>query len=146
MGFSIGHVTAIYVIAHYCMAGKAQANEQRYTKLKEKYSELVQNHADLLRKVGPSSLFLSPPSPSSCWLCASYYAQEKQETLTKRAVSHLCKREMVFLLSEGHLWGKSPVELPPLYTMPGFFGWVQVARFCLRDFKILLCPVKIPSS
>lgn len=34
-------------------AGKAQANEQRYSKLKEKYSELVQNHADLLRKVGP---------------------------------------------------------------------------------------------
>lgn len=32
--------------------GKAQANEQRYSKLKEKYSELVQNHADLLRKVG----------------------------------------------------------------------------------------------
>lgn len=35
-----------------CMAGRAQANEQRYSKLKEKYSELVQNHADLLRKVG----------------------------------------------------------------------------------------------
>ena len=33
--------------------GKAQANEQRYSRLKEKYSELVQNHADLLRKVGP---------------------------------------------------------------------------------------------
>uniref|UniRef100_A0AAQ4NX89 I/LWEQ domain-containing protein n=1 Tax=Gasterosteus aculeatus aculeatus TaxID=481459 RepID=A0AAQ4NX89_GASAC len=30
---------------------KAQANEQRYSKLKEKYSELVQSHADLLRKV-----------------------------------------------------------------------------------------------
>uniref|UniRef100_A0A4W4FKP4 Huntingtin-interacting protein 1-related protein n=1 Tax=Electrophorus electricus TaxID=8005 RepID=A0A4W4FKP4_ELEEL len=30
---------------------KAQANEQRYTKLKEKYTELVQSHADLLRKV-----------------------------------------------------------------------------------------------
>ncbi|KAK1900232.1 Huntingtin-interacting protein 1 [Dissostichus eleginoides] len=30
---------------------KAQANEQRYTKLKEKYSELVQSHADLLRKM-----------------------------------------------------------------------------------------------
>uniref|UniRef100_A0A7N8Y5D1 Huntingtin-interacting protein 1-related protein n=1 Tax=Mastacembelus armatus TaxID=205130 RepID=A0A7N8Y5D1_9TELE len=30
---------------------KAQANEQRYTKLKEKYTELVQGHADLLRKV-----------------------------------------------------------------------------------------------
>lgn len=35
-----------------CVAGRAQANEQRYSKLKEKYSELVQNHADLLRKVG----------------------------------------------------------------------------------------------
>lgn len=33
------------------VAGKAQANEQRYTKLKEKYTELVQSHADLLRKV-----------------------------------------------------------------------------------------------
>lgn len=34
------------------VAGKAQANEQRYTKLKEKYTALVQSHADLLRKVG----------------------------------------------------------------------------------------------
>lgn len=33
------------------LPGKAQANEQRYTKLKEKYTELVQSHADLLRKV-----------------------------------------------------------------------------------------------
>lgn len=40
-----------------CTAGRAQANEQRYSKLKEKYSELVQNHADLLRKVG-----LQPPA------------------------------------------------------------------------------------
>uniref|UniRef100_A0A8C5BWM5 I/LWEQ domain-containing protein n=1 Tax=Gadus morhua TaxID=8049 RepID=A0A8C5BWM5_GADMO len=31
---------------------KAQANEQRYTKLKEKYTGLVQSHAELLRKVG----------------------------------------------------------------------------------------------
>lgn len=38
-----------------CVAGRAQANEQRYSKLKEKYSELVQNHADLLRKVGPTA-------------------------------------------------------------------------------------------
>uniref|UniRef100_A0A8C9VMF5 Huntingtin interacting protein 1 n=1 Tax=Scleropages formosus TaxID=113540 RepID=A0A8C9VMF5_SCLFO len=30
---------------------RAQANEQRYTKLKEKYTALVQSHADLLRKV-----------------------------------------------------------------------------------------------
>lgn len=29
------------------------ANEQRYVKLKEKYTELVQSHAYLLRKVGP---------------------------------------------------------------------------------------------
>lgn len=35
---------------------KAQANEQRYTKLKEKYTELVQSHADLLRKVRQTSL------------------------------------------------------------------------------------------
>lgn len=34
--------------------GKAQANEQRYSKLKGKYSELVQSHADLLRKVRPA--------------------------------------------------------------------------------------------
>lgn len=33
------------------VTGKAQTTEQRYVKLKEKYSELVQNHADLLRKV-----------------------------------------------------------------------------------------------
>lgn len=38
-----------------CPTEKAQANEQRYTKLKEKYTELVQSHADLLRKVGPIS-------------------------------------------------------------------------------------------
>lgn len=44
-----------------CVAGRAQANEQRYSKLKEKYSELVQNHADLLRKVGsPKPLWASP--------------------------------------------------------------------------------------
>uniref|UniRef100_A0A8B9JA55 Huntingtin-interacting protein 1-related protein n=1 Tax=Astyanax mexicanus TaxID=7994 RepID=A0A8B9JA55_ASTMX len=36
---------------------KAQANEQRYTKLKEKYTELVQSHADLLRKVSSRSSF-----------------------------------------------------------------------------------------
>lgn len=44
-------------------AGKAQANEQRYSKLKEKYSELVQNHADLLRKVGPYSRPQASPGP-----------------------------------------------------------------------------------
>lgn len=38
--------------------GKAQANEQRYTKLKEKYTELVQNHADLLRKVGSHVFYI----------------------------------------------------------------------------------------
>lgn len=43
------------------MAGRAQANEQRYSKLKEKYSELVQNHADLLRKVGSQNP--QPPQP-----------------------------------------------------------------------------------
>lgn len=46
-----------------CVAGRAQANEQRYSKLKEKYSELVQNHADLLRKVGSPNP-LSIPFPS----------------------------------------------------------------------------------
>lgn len=41
---------------------KAQANEQRYTKLKEKYTELVQSHADLLRKVRQTSLSSSSSS------------------------------------------------------------------------------------
>uniref|UniRef100_A0A3P8YRC0 I/LWEQ domain-containing protein n=1 Tax=Esox lucius TaxID=8010 RepID=A0A3P8YRC0_ESOLU len=45
--------------------GKAVANEQRYTKLKEKYTELVQGHADLLRKVGPPRPRRYPnPSPT----------------------------------------------------------------------------------
>uniref|UniRef100_A0A8C5GQ75 Huntingtin-interacting protein 1-related protein n=1 Tax=Gouania willdenowi TaxID=441366 RepID=A0A8C5GQ75_GOUWI len=35
---------------------KAQANEQRYSKLKEKYTELVQSHADLLRRVSEQHL------------------------------------------------------------------------------------------
>uniref|UniRef100_A0A4W4FKD3 Huntingtin-interacting protein 1-related protein n=1 Tax=Electrophorus electricus TaxID=8005 RepID=A0A4W4FKD3_ELEEL len=45
---------------------KAQANEQRYTKLKEKYTELVQSHADLLRKVDvhtQAKCFTPAPSP-----------------------------------------------------------------------------------
>jgi hypothetical protein len=46
----------------YYLAGKAQANEQRYSKLKEKYTELVQSHADLLRKVGQPGL-VHPPHP-----------------------------------------------------------------------------------
>lgn len=50
-------------------SGKAQANEQRYSKLKEKYNELVQNHADLLRKVGPS------PPPAACPTCTGPPAQ-----------------------------------------------------------------------
>jgi len=51
----------IYIFTHtqynnnVSMTEKAQANEQRYTKLKEKYSELVQSHADLLRKVRKTS-------------------------------------------------------------------------------------------
>lgn len=45
--------------------GKAQANEQRYSKLKEKYSELVQNHADLLRKVGPLTSLLPCSGPTA---------------------------------------------------------------------------------
>uniref|UniRef100_A0A8C2Z3T1 Huntingtin-interacting protein 1-related protein n=1 Tax=Cyclopterus lumpus TaxID=8103 RepID=A0A8C2Z3T1_CYCLU len=45
---------------------KAQANEQRYTKLKEKYSELVQSHADLLRKVRKMSLTSSSSTKSFC--------------------------------------------------------------------------------
>lgn len=60
-GSELGSVLTL-VLDH---AGKAQANEQRYSKLKEKYSELVQNHADLLRKVGPAAS-LSPrmgPAP-----------------------------------------------------------------------------------
>lgn len=44
------------------VTGRAQANEQRYSKLKEKYSELVQNHADLLRKVGSPNAPQHPPS------------------------------------------------------------------------------------
>lgn len=49
------------------VAGRAQANEQRYSKLKEKYSELVQNHADLLRKVGSQTRQhpLSQPCPNT---------------------------------------------------------------------------------
>uniref|UniRef100_A0A8C2XPF3 Huntingtin-interacting protein 1-related protein n=1 Tax=Cyclopterus lumpus TaxID=8103 RepID=A0A8C2XPF3_CYCLU len=47
---------------------KAQANEQRYTKLKEKYSELVQSHADLLRKVRKMSLTSSSSTKSFCVL------------------------------------------------------------------------------
>ncbi|MEQ2204594.1 hypothetical protein XENOCAPTIV_015675, partial [Xenoophorus captivus] len=43
---------------------KAQANEQRYTKLKEKYTELVQSHADLLRKVSRTRRAASHPSVS----------------------------------------------------------------------------------
>lgn len=50
-------------------SGKAQANEQRYSKLKEKYNELVQNHADLLRKVGPSL------PPAACPTCTGPPAQ-----------------------------------------------------------------------
>lgn len=45
---------SLYVFTRL-LPGKAQANEQRYTKLKEKYTELVQSHADLLRKVRPST-------------------------------------------------------------------------------------------
>lgn len=52
-------------------SGKAQANEQRYSKLKEKYNELVQNHAALLRKVGASP----PPSPAPCPPCPGPPAQ-----------------------------------------------------------------------
>lgn len=57
--------------------GKAQANEQRYSKLKEKYSELVQSHADLLRKVGPSSAPLLHAEP----------AQQGREQLRPRGFS-----------------------------------------------------------
>ncbi len=41
----------VVYLCFFFFVGKAQANEQRYTKLKEKYTELVQSHADLLRKV-----------------------------------------------------------------------------------------------
>lgn len=34
-----------------CCAGRAQATEQRYNKLREKHTELVSSHAELLRKV-----------------------------------------------------------------------------------------------
>lgn len=33
-------------------AGKASATEARYSKLKEKHNELINTHAELLRKVG----------------------------------------------------------------------------------------------
>uniref|UniRef100_A0AAX7U7Z3 I/LWEQ domain-containing protein n=1 Tax=Astatotilapia calliptera TaxID=8154 RepID=A0AAX7U7Z3_ASTCA len=45
---------SLYVFTRL-LPGKAQANEQRYTKLKEKYTELVQSHADLLRKAAQES-------------------------------------------------------------------------------------------
>ncbi len=38
------------VISSRC-AERAQATEQRYNKLKEKHTELVASHAELLRKV-----------------------------------------------------------------------------------------------
>ena len=44
-----------FLLTRFCLSlppEKAQANEQRYTKLKEKYTGLVQSHAELLRKVG----------------------------------------------------------------------------------------------
>lgn len=42
---------------------KANATEIRYTKLKEKHSELINTHAELLRKVTPLS------ARTSCCLC-----------------------------------------------------------------------------
>lgn len=67
--------------------GKAQTTEQRYVKLKEKYSELVQNHADLLRKV---MLSYFPPlfnvkrklgvilPGSACWNRIIHWLQSKK--------------------------------------------------------------------
>lgn len=54
-------------------AGKASATEARYSKLKEKHNELINTHAELLRKVGaqpqdgqcgPGSRVRTRPLPS----------------------------------------------------------------------------------
>lgn len=61
---------------------KAQANEQRYTKLKEKYTELVQSHADLLRKVRQTSLTSS-----------SRFLKKKKKRLNK-VLSSCCELKL----------------------------------------------------
>uniref|UniRef100_A0A8C5BR49 I/LWEQ domain-containing protein n=1 Tax=Gadus morhua TaxID=8049 RepID=A0A8C5BR49_GADMO len=71
---------------------KAQANEQRYTKLKEKYTGLVQSHAELLRKVGVLFFlvhifpwFIIPILMSCCVLpvCASAGGSELVRAVTQ---------------------------------------------------------------
>lgn len=69
------------------MAGRAQANEQRYSKLKEKYSELVQNHADLLRKVGspnPPQNPLSQLCPLTPWAAHLVLCRHQNAEVTKQ--------------------------------------------------------------
>lgn len=84
-----------WVLTVVSVAGRAQANEQRYSKLKEKYSELVQNHADLLRKVGSPNpaprctLFLAmPPNTEHLELplcCPQNAEVTKQVTVARQA-------------------------------------------------------------
>lgn len=55
-GWGGGYAAAglgVTAVASASPAEKASATEARYNKLKEKHSELIATHAELLRKVGP---------------------------------------------------------------------------------------------
>lgn len=47
-----GFCPATHLTQPHLSAGKASATEARYSKLKEKHNELINTHAELLRKVG----------------------------------------------------------------------------------------------
>uniref|UniRef100_A0A8B9J9U8 Huntingtin-interacting protein 1-related protein n=1 Tax=Astyanax mexicanus TaxID=7994 RepID=A0A8B9J9U8_ASTMX len=74
---------------------KAQANEQRYTKLKEKYTELVQSHADLLRKVSSRSSFsLISGSYCTIFCCLPQKLRPRGLELQQGELGDLVEQEM----------------------------------------------------
>lgn len=73
-GHGVGEcvVTVLPSFIFAIRAERAQATEQRYNKLKEKHTELVGSHAELLRKV-TETLILNQMSPPYCLHLVTLY-------------------------------------------------------------------------
>ena len=79
---------------------KASATEARYNKLKEKHSELINTHAELLRKVGPysegreGSPSMAEPEPNPSGLSVQNADTAKQLTVTQQSQEEVARNRM----------------------------------------------------
>lgn len=108
---------------------KASATEARYNKLKEKHSELINTHAELLRKVGPysegreGSPSMAEPEPNPSGLSVQNADTAKQLTVTQQSQEEVArvKEQLAFQVEQVKRESEMKVRFgapTPTPTMP----------------------------